>query len=256
MATDNVPGEPGSQEEKSSEDRITVREKKISVPLWEVANQLKELNINSGETRQNEQEFRIGSLYWLKNGTIFTIVFSAASLIVSFLTYSILKNQLHASHVEQRAWIKVEHKIEPSTENGPLNVTFTITNTGKTPARQLEARYAVQKVPSDQPPDLVSRPKVVMSAGLLSPNGSIPLIVPLLKEKGRLSDPYILTKKDYEELEAGKYYVAGIVTTSYVDIYGVPHWTNFCGWSSIASKDNLIGFAARKCVEYNDSDTN
>ncbi len=76
--------------------------------------------------------------------------------------------------------------------------------------------------------------------------------VPMFTETYDLSNPALLTKADIDDLNSGKAYVAVVGKITYIDVYGISHWIDYCHWQSFRPGP----YEARKCVEYNDVDNN
>jgi hypothetical protein len=154
--------------------------------------------------------------------------------------------------IEQRAWIAIEHGFEPIAENKPLRAIVNLKNTGKTPAKNVDQRYSVQMVKSNESPNLNPVGGYTGFAALINPDTKAENKVPMFRATFDLLSPPLLTKADVDDLNSGKAYVAIVGRITYIDIYGVSHWIDFCDWRS----SHRGTYSSRKCVEYNNLDDN
>lgn len=257
MAGDNPPKQRREQTDRIAaiSHRIAEIGQQISAPIRNLENKfvalIDEMQTNNEAAETREKEYQERSLREVKRSARWTIGFSFSNLILSAAVFWILWNQLHAMRIDHRAWIRIEHAIEPIVYGQPLQAKFNVINTGKTPAKQVNMVYLVEKVATGSSPNFTSAPGMKSFSGLLIPNGSYPVTVARYSESGHL-DPLVLTKTDVDEIMSGKAYVAIIAKITYLDIYDIPHWINFCYWKSYSLGD----YNSRECVKYNDVDNN
>lgn len=233
----------------------TIREKKIAAPLWEIANQVGQINSNNKKKEQEEKDHNKHSLVWNKRAVISSSIFSALSVGIAYLTYTILtnqttilENQLRAMRIDQRAWINVKLQIDQIEAGQPLHGTVKVVNTGKTPAKKVAGTASVQKVANNKSPKLEGLLIRTVFSALIPPGGELPLSVTSQDDKSVIN----LTKTDIEDLRSGKAYIAVLGKLWYEDIYDTPHWIKYCLW-----KDFSPGtYSAAECVNSNETDKN
>jgi hypothetical protein len=195
-----------------------------------LANQIQTDNKATDIRDKNHQD---RSFRWMKRGTWASIGLSALSLFISAAALYVVDKQLDTMRIEQRAWVKIAHKLQPIAENKPLIADITTINTGKTPAKRIEANFRVQKVRADRSPDLTASGINANSfIGILNPDASYPSSVPMMRDSGTILNPPLLTKSDVAEIASGESYIVVFGRLIYSDIYDTPHWINFCFWES------------------------
>lgn len=264
MANDNPPKHPGERSQRRNQGnrisaishRIAEIGHQISTSIRDLGRQFNtltdEIQASNHTTDAREKENQNRSFRWVKIGTQASIVLSAFSVITSVLALVILNNQLHTMRIEQRAWIKISHELQPVAENKPLIAEITIKNIGKTPAKRIEGNYRVQKVRKDASPDMVSGNNFNNFIGILNQDTPSTSHVPMLRENTDILNPAILTKSDVAEIESGDVYIAVFGRLTYFDVYGTSHWINFCFWRT--PKPGT--YTSRGCVEFNNVDDN
>lgn len=170
-----------------------------------LANQI-QADSKTADTREKEQQDR--SFLWVKVGTISSIVLSVFSVVTSGIALSVLYNQLYVMRIEQRAWIKIEHKGTQMEENKPLIAELIIKNIGKTPAKRIDASFMIRTVKKADVPDLkLSGTAFGAFSGLVNPDGVIPVPVTMLKGEEDMLNPPVLTKEDFVKFKSGETYV-------------------------------------------------
>lgn len=257
MASDKPPDEKATDEN----DIRAIREKKISAPLWEIANHVGKINTDRLKREQDEKDYKNHSLRWMKGGVISSTFFALLSAGIAFLTYTILKNQttilenqsaiqakqFRAMQIDQRAWLNIKFKPDQIEAGKPIRGTLKVTNTGKTPAKKVAGTASLQKVASDKSPKVEGLIIDTVFSSLIPPGSD--LVVSVTGRDGK--SPVNFTKTDLEELRSGKAYIAVIGKFGFVDIYDTPHWIKFCLW-----KDYGPGtYSAAECVNHNETDT-
>jgi hypothetical protein len=122
----------------------------ISAPIRDLGHQfsalVKQIHTDNKTTDTQEQVNHDRSFWWVKVGTIFSIVLGVSSLLTSGFALYVLYNQLYSMRIEQRAWIKIEYKGTQMEENKPLIAELIIKNIGNTPAKRLQANFMVKIV--------------------------------------------------------------------------------------------------------------
>lgn len=158
---------------------------------------------------------------------------------------------------DQRAWLRVDVGTVIYAQPGPASVPVTITNTGKTPAREVTEQIVVEKVKNTENLHFSYRvPRTVGTMGMLYPNALQQGIASTLAEaRGtQIVPPAALSAADMQELLAGEAYLAIYGKITYLDVFGMNHYTKFCVFSSPAPKQVYV--TAKKCTDYNSVDGN
>jgi len=214
-----------------------------------------QIQSNNKTTDTREQGYYDSSIYWLKRGTIFAIIFAVVGLITTTASLYILHNQLKSDRIERRAWVNVELKEIQFTENKPLMAQLSIKNTGKTPAKHMSSKFMVQNIKKDMSPRLEFEGTLFnLTAGILNPEVTVTSAVPMLRDNGTILKPPLLTKAEVAAIQTGETYVVVLGRIEYSDIYEIAHWHNVCFW--YVSPGINRNYPTRKCVEHNDIDNN
>jgi hypothetical protein len=144
---------------------------------------------------------------------------------------------------DQRAWIGIT-KIDGVAEAGkPLNITVWFKNTGRTPAKNIDAAVVQEPVPATGVPNFALEDSVVRQ--------SKPIIPPQGEFNMSLND--VITKplddKTFKSITSKEtiVYIHGIV--KYDDIFERHHWITYCYF--IASD----GHSYNAYKEHNDMDS-
>lgn len=212
----------------------------------------------SAETRENINHHE--SIREIKRTANVTIGLTVVSLMIAGGTAWILYNQLYSMRIEQRAWITVEQRMVEMNKNKPLISIVTMKNMGKTPAKRIEGQYKVRIFKKDQALDLILDPSdpldavIRASRGVLNPGVSDITEVPMIKDGSSYLTPPVVTEKEAEEIIGGETYAISFGRITYIDVYDISHWINFC---FVSINANIKGkFNYKKCIEYNDADNN
>jgi hypothetical protein len=238
-------------------NRMTAIGQQLSTPLHAIHDELaslrKQVNTSEKTAEARASEHHKDSLEATRNATEWSRWLTIINLVLTCLMVWVLYSQLLTTRVDQRAWIKIEARAKPISENQPLEAVFRITNTGKTPAMKISQRYAVQKIPADGSPNIVAGPAVTEFVGMLTPNAPHEITVARQKDIPNLSEPLLLTKTDIQDFKSGKAYLAVVARIDYVDIYNRPHWIKYCYADTHNLGEGLV--LTGKCVEFNSVDT-
>lgn len=190
---------------------------------------------------------------------IFTGLLTSVAGFQWFVTY----RQLAVMRNDQRAWVQVQQL--PVDEKNPkvdiaagklIQVPVKITNTGKTPARNVELRLAVEVVPASDAPDFhcverSSCPDDINLWGILFPSETDAMFGRRWTWKGLAP---VATDTDASAWQQEKVYLAIYGMVVYDDVYKVHHWTRFCYWQNYPDNGEHTHFHAKDCTEYNSVD--
>jgi len=157
----------------------------------------------------------------------------------------------------ESATITVTLRPEPIQVNKTIDFSFQFQNTGKTTAKNVTVKAITVFLPRNQDPDF-SYPHLRigrLSIGSLYPReGSHPGIY--ISAKNEDASLKIATDADSIDYQKGRKdaMVYGIV--SYTDIFGVNHWSRFCGVNQHLEEGLMKDTGHTKCAAYNKDDTN
>lgn len=155
--------------------------------------------------------------------------------------------------VDQRAWVSVVGPPNFPLDSASIPASIQITNTGKTPGKQLDADVIATALKKGEEPSFdfgKGHPHDRIHAGAIFPNTPFNITVPVVRYGPQAKQTIVPTAEFRQELANGESFIIFYGRISYVDIFGTAHWTSFCTWSGSAV-GNL-----KKCVSYNDVDTN
>jgi hypothetical protein len=161
--------------------------------------------------------------------------------------------------IDQRAWldVKLGGKELTPLSGQTINLPLTITNSGKTVATKIWARYTVAFINANQGPPLQC--VEIQSAGCPVNGEIVRTIMPGKDSPATVlwqSAPgvdRIATPQEVEDWNSGKAYIAIFGIVYYDDVFKVRHWVRFCDWSTKPGTDHII-FQAQSCTQYNSID--
>jgi hypothetical protein len=156
--------------------------------------------------------------------------------------------------IDQRAWIGLDY-LDPVPVSGlEVGKTFAakagITNTGKTPARNLVIYSIIEPVDAGKRPNFSYSGIPPITGGFLPPNGKASLPPNALIDLRQPQQPLAIV--DQERLDLFKNKKFGIYAhgrIEYDDIFGDSHWMTYCSYLPYPS----IGTFAF-CSEHNETD--
>ncbi|MCU1243714.1 MAG: hypothetical protein JWO71_4440 [Candidatus Acidoferrum typicum] len=163
---------------------------------------------------------------------------------------------------DQRAWIKIELGPLVTNHNPTAGtvipfVPVTISNTGKSPAKNISGKFVMEKVPNGQSPSLrydVQGRRVTV--GSMWQGTSLPRVEASIFRINPTSKQYEvrpLSTAENEEILKGKAYLATYARVEYDDVFGIHHWTTACAFST---EDTPGVYKAEACTSYNGVDDN
>jgi len=162
---------------------------------------------------------------------------------------------------DQRAWIKMEMPANIGfTHNQPVETFMSVSNIGKTAAKDVTLEIIAEKLPIDQNPSLVFKPGAPENIGTVGsifpgvfPN-PVPIVWYVVGQKDKPPPKGILSKDDIVNLIGGKTYFAFFARARYTDVFGIHHTTKYCGFNAPANPPVMV--TAQKCTAYNSVDNN
>jgi hypothetical protein len=158
--------------------------------------------------------------------------------------------------IDQRAWISVAVSFpQEFKENTTIFGFAHITNSGKTPAKNILGQFVIEKVRNGESPSFTysSTARTIATQGSLFPNASNDVPVEWVRAIPRTSnmEPILLGPTDIADLRAGRIVFVIHGRIDYKDVFGMSHWIKACGGTSTPGS-----YTAKKCTDYNDLDNN
>lgn len=167
-----------------------------------------------------------------------------------------LKTSIESFRIDERAWIGFsfsEGNIT-FTQGKSFSVPTELINTGKTPARRIAGHVIVRVVTKGEPLDFDYTPGRVNTAYLINAGTIFPGGAGIKESFEALAhgrkEALILTKPIMDDILAARSFVVVYGDITYVDIFGIDHWTYYCRYVTAPS---LI---SEQCIKYNDTDNN
>ena len=193
------------------------------------------------------------------------VIYAGLTALIVIANWNLFNLTRKTSEREDRAWVAV-HPVGPLhiAANEPLEITFTLMNTGKSPARHIVTDVWVQVVPIKDSPDLSENGiRLIADTGDLFQNDvNIPdndpySVIHGSRQKSTSprthdTDPWPMSEAEYAAFMDGKVYVVGSARVEYDDIFHVRHWTRFCASHLVRPGRDPDGLAA--CAAYNKED--
>ncbi|MGC2421743.1 MAG: hypothetical protein WA405_08855 [Candidatus Acidiferrales bacterium] len=172
------------------------------------------------------------------------------------LTRESIINNTRQFQIDERAWISVPFPVDFPSNGTLMQAVTKITNTGKTPARQVEANVIATVFNKGEEPALgdfsVGHPHNHIFAGALFTNAPIPLTITVVRYGPTAAEPIVADETLRQDIADQKKFIIFYGKISYIDIFGIRRWTQFCTGSGGAFQ----GDALQKCIQYNDTDRN
>lgn len=190
-------------------------------------------------------------------------------LVIAGLTGGIFWLQLGEMRTDERAWISMSTptnyppqfpKNRESVDITGVSTTVTVTNGGKTAAREVYSQVVMEYVINGSDPEFIydGRARSTNLAGIMFPNQTAQFPAPF--SKGVPNSPTVvgrlLTPGEYDDLGNGNAYLAVYAEVTYLDIFNTKHWLHYCAFFTNPATTPNVTVTARKCVSYNNTDNN
>lgn len=184
---------------------------------------------------------------------VFEIAAVVAGVAYAIITFFMWRESHNNFVLEERAWLDVS-KAE-ITDSGkdfhagsPITAKVTLVNTGKTPAREVQAEYRIVLLRNTEEVPLSYDASVRNTdfIGLMPPNGSTEIAVQNYINRFEVEK---FTEDEMKDIASGRAYLAVYGRIRYTDIFGEKHWFKNCvyqGWHSGS-------FQSGSCVAYNNT---
>jgi hypothetical protein len=166
---------------------------------------------------------------------------------------------------DQRAWMRLQigmpQYIRDATGMVQLPVHVAIFNTGKTPARNILTEVVIAMVKNGEPPVFTYKdvPRARDTTGSMWQGDSYGFDTHLLeRDSSGKTKARNLSAAEYQELVHTKKWIAVYGKISYVDVFGVNHWTTSCIYSlpPLPPTTEFVLVDAKTCTDYGNTDTN
>jgi hypothetical protein len=184
---------------------------------------------------------------WIDRATVLVAI--AAAAIAGLQWFEMRRTLL----VDQRAWVSVVLPPSFPLEGAAIPASFQITNTGKTPAKQIEGDIVATVLKKGEEPSFdlgTGHPHSRIFVGAIFPNGPINSTIPISRYGPYSAETIVPTPELRQAIASGESFIIFYGRITYVDVFGIPHWTSFCTVSGSGMGD------IKKCVTYNDVDNN
>jgi len=181
---------------------------------------------------------------------------AAVLVLVVYTTFAGLQwEAMHdALSVDQRAWISVIVPTNFPLEGSFILASIQITNTGKTPAKDVEGEIVATVLKKGEDPSFdfsTGHPHNRLYAGALFPNAPLNTAISVVRYGPLAPEPVVPTPQLRQEIAKGDSFIIFYGKISYFDVFGAAHWTQFCTGSGAAIQ--MIDL--KKCINYNDVDS-
>jgi hypothetical protein len=192
----------------------------------------------------------------LKNWRVDAAIVVSVLALLSYFTQACYMRK--ALRVDQRAWISI-----PFPNSFPLNgtsipVVTQIINSGKTPAKGLLVEVVASVFKKDDRPTIgdfsIGHPHERLHApGVIFPGNPVPVNIsvgtylPQGGEEATVPDEVLR-----QDITGGKRFMLFYGRTTYHDVFGVEHFTQFCTGSGPGISSDVL----MDCLSYNEVDSN
>jgi hypothetical protein len=176
-----------------------------------------------------------------------------AAIVYAAITW-IMWRDSHTNFTSgERAWISVLVPTSYPLNGTSIPVVTQITNSGKTPARDVEWDVVATIFNKGEDPALgdfsVGHPHNHVVAGVVFPNAPVPLALTVVHYGPDSAEPIVPDDTLRQDIANGNRFIIFYGRVTYYDVFGKLHWTQFCTGSGTAIQSSL-----KKCISYNDVD--
>ena len=138
---------------------------------------------------------------------------------------------IEQSHSDQRAWVALSPSAPLVDFNKPPTASFTVVNSGKTPARKVIIRVWLNFFPQ-----MLS----ILPTGIEPTETSVGVIFPGGRGESNIV-PYINAPISLTNLGIdGTWYAYAWGHVEYLDVFGKPHNTQICGYRKISEAGDFL----------------
>jgi len=196
-----------------------------------------------------------------KDWSVHVALFISLLALVAYFTQACVTRT--AMRVDQRAWVSVTSESATADENQPIVTPLQFANTGKTPTIGLHGFIVSRFIGRTNTLsfDPHQEGSATIKIGSLFPNEKKIINFPLITTDAitKNPEPAIMTKLISEQADHGELFTVIFGRIEYDDIFGLPHWIQFCQFSTAISKERPIAAQSPPskfgCIAYNNIDT-
>lgn len=178
-------------------------------------------------------------------------VLTLLAVLVAGGTGYIIWQQKQEMKTDQRAWVGFDESRNWNLVAGKeFYATISVRNIGKTPARRVAAGFFVLVCPKNETLkyDELLQPYIRPSpSALLLPNQVHEMTAHIRGENDPIPDAV------FNDIQSGKAVIYLIAKVTYVDVFGINHWTKYCYASG---RLGIEALEFRPCGDYNGIDEN
>jgi len=182
---------------------------------------------------------------WLARSSFTDWCLSAFTLGLIWIGYL----QVNVMRNDQRAWLIPTVKGKKIDDPTFDTRVITLTNPGKTAAKDVAADLFLEVIPNDGtiPHFGGGFPHVAYTAGVVWPNSATPDVLEISRmDKDMRNRP--ITDAEKTALTEGKAWIAVHGVFEYSDVFHQRHWVQFCNWENFAK---AVYLSAKSCSDYN-----
>ena len=157
------------------------------------------------------------------------------------------------AHFDQRAWLGISYGTYKYAVNEPFGVTFEVTDTGKTPARNVRGMAVTYFLKAGEPiPPFSYDHRTNVDLGTMLPGtkqSAISYLIPIGVPKEKSIQQLIVSDSMVRAIKDKSGYILVYGRLEYDSVFGAHHWMTFCA-------SNVEFIQPKDCVDYSDVDNN
>ena len=177
--------------------------------------------------------------------------------------------------IDQRAWLSVKPNLLAPQVNGMVLAPTTVTNIGKTPAKNIHGWVFIQTLPRNNTidfsnPTFTEAPRatpgqplpvsIKFNVGVLIPGEPLTFNEVAMRQQSSAKSPVVpvpWTQTMQEQYDKGDFYLAVRAHFTYDDAAGNPHWTKICRISAAPGQAEVVpNDVSEKCMSWTSIDNN
>ncbi len=158
------------------------------------------------------------------------------------------------AHFDQRAWLGISYGTYKYAISQTFGATYEVTDTGKTPARNVQGKAVTRFMKSGDTPSFTYEHGTNVDLGTMLPNvhqGGISWLMPFNVRKEKHIQPMKISDEMFRALHNGSGYIMIYGNIGYDSVFGAHHWIKFC-----ATSGPTFFTQPRECIDYNNVDGN
>jgi hypothetical protein len=198
--------------------------------------------------------------------TVFTGMMWCANKEAADAARTSANAEITSIHLDQRAWILATHAPIAFPIDSPIVVSGQIRNTGKTPARRVNASFTTVVLSKDELPEFVyeagtGHPTTKVEADVFFPDARPERYESrAFKQHIKQLEDTVMTKQLMTEIVKGNQFIVVHGEISYDDIFGTHHWQTYCRlypeFLGVRKPAEKVPPLVDACRKHNDMDKN